>query len=182
MSNLADAADHIHALAAKYEPLVTVSKLLKEIGGLDVHVKELTTTRDKLATTVWELNDTHATKCEEHKVLLDAIESDLVRQAEQSARYEALAQEQIKELFANAELEAAAAAKVVYDSKMDEVHGLDRQVEAARVKLLSLTAHIDALVVDRDLVIAQKDEAVAGLAEVTRTIEQLSKFGSVGGV
>lgn len=181
MSQLSEAADHIHALAAKYEPLVTVSKLLKEVGSLETHIPELERKRDTLFVAIESLEQAVVdTQTKRDQAIADH-EARLLELSEQSLRLEQAAQERAQQLIAEGEAVARANAQSVYDAKLAEVNELDSQVVAARDNLLTIQAETDTAYALRDQVLGEKAQAEAGLAEVVRTIEQLSKLGSAQG-
>lgn len=179
MHTLQDAANHIHSLAALYEPLVGVSDLLKKVGSLNTHIPELEKKRDNL----FAENDNLQLQLDaaqmRYQKQIEDCEADLVSKAEQAARLETQAHEKIQELFYKAEADAALAGQEVYNAKLDEVNALEAEVLAKQDQIEELSLEIELLASQKVAAALETEQAQAALAEVVRTIEQLSKFGSV---
>lgn len=177
MGNLQDAADHIHALASKYEPLVRVSQLLKEVGAIDGHLIELEAKRTAALAGLEQLHLEHEEAVLMFKAELLTLEAQVVAGNEQAARLEASTNQRIQELFAAGEAEAVAKAEAVYREKTQEIGFLEMQSVSEVSKLAGLKLEVAALEGEKSRISEETTAAHAGLAEVLKTIEQLSKFG-----
>jgi tRNA A37 N6-isopentenylltransferase MiaA len=177
MGNLQDAADHIHALASKYEPLVRVSQLLKEVGAIDGHLIELEAKRTLALEAIEQLRRDHADTVITLHAELEALEAQVVASNEQAMRLEASTNQRIQEMFAAGEAEAVAKAEAVYREKTQEIGFLEMQSVSEVSKLAGLKLEVAALEGEKSRISEETTAAHAGLAEVLKTIEQLSKFG-----
>ena len=181
MSNTQEAIAYIERLANLYKPLLDVRDLLAQFTSLEASVNEMTAKRDHLLDELRQLEADLEVKTANHGLMLSNFEAEMVSLNEQAARVELQANEKIQAMFIKAEADAKALGDQAFADKLTEVNGLDAQVIAARQNLLNIQADTETAIAQRDQVLEEKAHAEAGLAEVVKTIEQLSKFGSVPG-
>lgn len=175
MSELNQAVESIERLAVQFEGMTLAAKVLRSIGSLEGHVKELETAREVLLRNLEELKTERdaASKAIDAEVASanQKIVDSLERAKQIEVQTEAKASQIIDKAVEDAKVKGEAVTKEQED-KLEEVYGLVigyiAQADILDKELVQLEAERDALK-------ASTEEAQAVLTRILDTIESFKK-------